>query len=423
MMTWFSGLSLGQKVDFLSAVAFVVMLCIFLYLNREKLAFQKFINLPIINLPIMYMAMLKTKVGLNFMDKISSKYREQIKLFGYIALGLGFAGMVVISLYLVIVLLYMVAFPEIREYGVSLVVPFTNIPGVGYLSFWYFILSIFIIVVMHEFAHGVVARAHNLPVRSSGLAVMGIIAPILPAAFVEPDEEGLKKREDIVQYSIYAAGPIINIVFGLLILFLFFLLPAMAGLNMEQRLTEPAGVSFRLINSSTPAALAGMANGTVITAVNGKEINDSTQLNIWLIKTSPGQEITVTANGTDYKVTTIANPGNADIGFIGINNIANERHVKPQYKSWADIFFWLKGLMKWLWQLSIGVGLFNLLPMMIVDGGRMLQVALSKNVKSRKKAKKTWAYIGIAFLLVLVVMLALRYAAPLSHLLSGLFGG
>ena len=39
----------------------------------------------------------RTKLGLKWMDKYSQKFREWVILFGYIGMGTGFVGLVVIS--------------------------------------------------------------------------------------------------------------------------------------------------------------------------------------------------------------------------------------------------------------------------------------------------------------------------------------
>ena len=40
-----------------------------------------------------FLAMYRTKVGLKLMDRWGEKYREQIKLLGYIGIGVGYVGL------------------------------------------------------------------------------------------------------------------------------------------------------------------------------------------------------------------------------------------------------------------------------------------------------------------------------------------
>ena len=170
--------------DILSAIIFLILMCIFLYIKRDNLVIQSGIKLG--KIPILYFLLLKTKIGLKLMDKIAEKYREPVKLFGYIAIGVGFIGMLLVTFMMVFSVVLLFTRPDI-ENGAALLVPFTTIPGFGYLSFWHFIISIFCIATIHEFAHGVVARAHDITVKNSGTGAMGLIVPLIPLAFVEPD--------------------------------------------------------------------------------------------------------------------------------------------------------------------------------------------------------------------------------------------
>ena len=65
---------------------------------------------------------------------------------------------------------------------------------------------------------------------------------------------------------------------------------------------------------------------------------------------------------------------------------------------------WVTGFLRWLFLLSLGIGLFNLLPLPIVDGGRMAQVFLHK-WKGRLVGEKRYRQVGLFFLLVLVLNL------------------
>src|SRR3989338_644264 len=89
-------------------------------------------------------------------------------------------------------------------------------------SFLHWIISLFIIAIIHEFSHGVIARVYNIKIKSSGFAFLGPI----PAAFVEPDEKKMEKSSAKAQLSILAAGSFSNILLALLvILILFFVSP------------------------------------------------------------------------------------------------------------------------------------------------------------------------------------------------------
>ena len=165
------------KIIFLFYLAIIVIL----FIKRKKIETQA-------KIIILY----RMKWGLKWMDKYSKKFREWIILLGYIGVGAGFVGLVFIS-YILIKNLYDLIVSPTAVSGVSLVLPGINVPGLGVLPFWYWLIAIFIIAIVHEFSHGIVARAHDIKVKNTGIVFFG---PII-GAFVEPDEKNLQKREDI----------------------------------------------------------------------------------------------------------------------------------------------------------------------------------------------------------------------------------
>jgi len=274
------------------------------------------------------------------------------------------------------------------------------------LSFWYFIIVIFVTVLIHEFAHGIVARAHKVPVTSSGVGVFGILIPLFPLAFVEPNEKKLTKGKDVVQYSIFAAGPMINVIFAglVLLLSLFVLTP------IETNITHPVGFSFNGLMDEFPAQNAGMEPGMVITTVNGVEVLDYQSFSKQIGDLRPDVEMElITSDKQEYNLLTKPSPDDPAKGYIGILDIRNERRVNEEYKSIGGIFFWIKGLFKWFYFLNLIIGLMNLLPLMVTDGGRMLKVAFEKLFSDQKKANKAWIFIGSIFIFTLLFALFLRY--------------
>src|SRR3989344_1080166 len=317
----------------------------------------------------------RMKLGLRWMDKYSQRFREWVILFGYIGMGTGFVGLVVISYVLVQNLYSLITQPDAAS-GVSLVLPGVHVPGLGVLPFWYWILAIFVIAIVHEFSHGIVARAHNIPVKNTGLVFFG---PIL-GAFVEPDEKKLRKEQDIVQYSVLAAGSFSNIVLAVVaLLFLNF-----AFMPLQETMVEPAWFSFgEYMKGNFPAQMAGIEPGTIINGINNQKVSHFQEFADELAFYRPGESIVVNTAEKNYAIKLAANPDNEKKPFLGVLNIKNEFEVKENYESGAgkilySVLYWLTGFLRWLFLLSMGIGLFNLLPLPIVDGGRMAQVFLHK---------------------------------------------
>ncbi len=348
----------------------------------------------------------RTKFGLKAMDKFIAKYREWVILVAYVGVGVGYIGLVVISYFLIANLVKLIFSSDVAS-GVSLVLPGVNVPGLGILPFWYWLIAIFMIALIHEFGHGIVARAHDIKVRNTGLVLLG---PII-GAFVEPDEKQMSKQKDIVQYSVMAAGPFANIILAVVaLLILSFITAPLQGL-----MTEDVGFSFTdYVEGEYPAEEVGLEKNTIIKAIDGQEVDSFQPFAEALFCKSPGDDIIVSSlddkgNEVEKSLTLAANPDDEQKTFLGIIGIQNEVIVKEKYTTgaWSVLYYildWINGFLKWLYILSLGIGLFNLLPLPIVDGGRMVQVSLQR-IKGAKKGNMRYGQIGMFFLLVLLLNL------------------
>jgi len=405
---------ISKYIDFdkASAITFVLVASILLLINRKKIDLEK------MAFPVFYALLIRTKVGIKLMDRLAEKHRELIKLLGLCFIGLGFTGMLFIVINFIVMLFQLVIKPLETSQGVALLVPFTNIPGIGYLSFWYFIIGIFSIAVIHEFAHGVMARAHNLNVKSSGVGFFAIFVPLIPLAFVEPDEKRLRKESDHVQYSILSASPSINIIAALiLVLLLPYVANPYAYAPFEEKITEPLGISFQAIQEGYPAQASGLEPDMIINKVDGKDITNYPEFVYYMQTTKPGQEVNLASKDQTYTITTTNHPDNKTTwGYIGVIGPRNEREVKPKYQRIKQPYFWVKGLLMWLFILNLLVGLINLLPIYVTDGGRMFGVALLKIIKDKKKAAKIYSFLATLFLATIVISLIINYGSKLIGL-------
>lgn len=381
-----------NNVDLISIIIFVILLILFLYLKRKKITLQKII------FPFLYLILYRTSFGLRFMEKIAKKYREIIKTLGYCSIGLGFVGMIFISYNIIYAILKFILSPTTVDPGISPVLPGMTIPGIGYLSFWHWIIAIFVLAIVHEFSHGIVSEAHNLKVKSSGFAFLSVLAPIIPAAFVEPDEKKIRKQPDYVQYSIFSAGPISNVVLA----FIFLLIISLVISPIGDAITNPIGFSFD-VKEDFPAAIAGLESGTIINSVNNEKISNYDEFIGKIDYIKPNEKIKLGTKDKEYEIITTTNPDDPKKGYFGISNFKNEIIFKEQYSSWESVYKWIAGLFKWLFLLNFFVGLFNLLPLGIVDGGRMLQVLLHKTIKDEKKSNRVWGFISFLILGMLLI--------------------
>ncbi|MBU1622708.1 MAG: site-2 protease family protein, partial [Nanoarchaeota archaeon] len=381
---------LNFVLKFKVIILFYLIIIILLIIKRKKLAYQA-------KVIILY----RMKWGLKWMDKFSNKFRELIILCGYIGVGAGYIGLIFIS-YILIKNLYDLITQPAAVSGVSLVLPGLNVPGLGVLPFWYWLLAIFIIAVVHEFSHGIVARAHNIAVKNTGIVFFG---PII-GAFVEPNENKLRKQQDIKQYSVLAAGSFSNIILAIVALLLlnFALSP------LQQTMIEPSGFTFdTYFGEPSPFLESGIAPGTLITGMNNQPITKFQDFNDELLCLNPGEEILINTPQNNLTITLGENPDNPGKALLGIGAIHNEFEIKEKYQQgvWKIVYYtldWVTGFLRWLFLLSLGIGLFNLLPLPIVDGGRMMQVFLHK-LRGEQKGESSYRKISLFFLLVLLLNL------------------
>ncbi len=377
-------------LDYKSIIIFYLIIIIFLIAYKKRLEFQS-------KIIILY----RMKFGLNFIEKITQKFREWIIVVGYIGVGVGYVGMLAISYVMIKNIYDLITVPSAVS-GVSLVLPGVNVPGMGILPFWYWLIAIFIIAIVHEFSHGIVGRAHNIPIKNTGIVFLG---PII-GAFVEPDEEKMTKEKDIVQYSVLAAGAFSNIILALVAL----LLLSYAFTPLQESMNTPTGFTFdTYVNETFPIAQAGITPQTLITGINDNSVKNFQEFNEELSCTSPGEKIKISTLNKTYSLALTSSPDNPKKGFLGIKDIHNEFETKAAYQSGIgkiayDVVEWISGFLRWLFLLSLGIGLFNLLPLPIVDGGRMLQVTLHKT-HGKEKGEKHYKQVSIFFLLILVLSL------------------
>ena len=381
----------------IAAIIFIIFLSLVLYLKRKSLDTQQVIPY------VLYFSMYKTKLGIKLMDSWAKKYRKFIIFLGYLGILIGFLGMVLISYSLISNIYHLFTKPEAAP-GVGLVLPF-KAKGVFFVPFFYWIISIFIIAVVHEFLHGLIARSHNLKVKSSGFAFLGLIIPIIPAAFVEPDEKELRKRPNKEQLSVFAAGPLANIITA----FLFLVIASFVVAPLVNAGIEGNGVKITdYVKGANkfPAEINGIGIGEVIQEVDGKKIDYVNNLSAILKVKKPEDIIEIKTDKNWYRIKLAKNPENESLAYIGAYLEQNTK-VKDNVKSvfgefLPNVFVWVYGLFIILVILNLGIGLFNLVPIGPLDGGRMLQLVMH-NFFGKEKGDRVWICIGVFFLVLILV--------------------
>ena len=376
-------------------ILFYSAIILLVFLNRKKFDMHGLI------------ALYRTKIGLKTMDSWSKKYHEFLKLLGYIGIGAGYVGLIVISVVIFKNLITLFTVADAAP-AVSPVLPGIKVPGTEFtlplISGW---LALFVVVLVHEFSHGVIARVHNLKVKSSGLFFLG---PLM-GAFVEPDEKQMQKQDDVVQYSVLAAGPFSNMLTAAVILLIAsMVIPFVHGVMVNEQ-----GFLLTGVTEDYPAAEAGLEAGMIITKVNDAEIKNTEEFTSELNLIKGGEAVDITANETVYGVETIVNPNNNRTAYLGVLGSTNIVLKNPKLSWLYAGYEWLIGFFMLLVALSLGIGLINLFPIFITDGARMLRVSLVK-IKGEEKGFRLWKNTNI--ICVFVILISLFF--PLFKFLLGI---
>lgn len=427
---------LGANLDATMLVLFSLALGLFLlweWRRGEKLEVQQLVPY------VVYMIMYRTKWGLVKMDAWAKRFKPWLRMVSPIIVATGLLGMVTMTVYMVVAFVRLFTAPSAVA-PAQLVLPIKS-HVTFYVPFFYWIIAIFLIATVHEFAHGVIARHFKMRVKSSGFAFLGLVLPIIPAAFVEPDEKQILKRPWEEQVAVYGAGPFINIVFGILSILLVSIAFAPIAHSIAAQDTLP-GAGINSFTNGSAIQAAGATTNERILAIDNETIGNGTALLTFLETTHPGQRVNVTTNSSSYSLA--LGSGAQSYGYLGFvpelpltGTLANQPTIvqnmvlaastyRPLYPApahitpWcAAIAVWIIGLLSFLFILNLGIGLSNLLPIFITDGARILWVTLRDVFgMSEDRSNKITFLVGWVLLALLVVLIVLPLT-PLQALLMG----
>jgi len=290
------------------------------------------------------------------------------------------------------------------------------IPGVTLTSasaILYFLLSIPIVLVVHEGAHGIVASLEKIKIKTGGFAIF--IA--LFAGFVEPDEKEFDNAKKISRLRVIGAGATANVIFAFALGAILLTNPLFAMILPDPLLEwfydEPDGVLILSIIEGSGAEKAGLQKDDVITGIEGVPI--ITPLDFQKVDLKPGETVTVTVNRDgqqlEFPVEIMPSPDDPDKGLVGI--MRDNAFYKPIY----NFIEWdpqVSMFLLWLWMISFFIGIINMLPLPILDGGKFIYTIIEKKASEAKINAIMFSIYGITF-----VIFGLNIA--LSYMKSGWF--
>jgi len=342
------------------AIAFLVIWIVAIIFRKPLSSLGFDINPPTI--------MWKTERLHGLIDKLANISKRFWK--GYMTIGIvvSFVAMIVTAYLLIQSLSTITIAPS-----VSLVIPGVEVPGSPIVvPLGYGLLALATVLIVHEFSHGILARVEKVSVKSVGL----LLFAILPGAFVEPDDDEMEKIPRLGKMRIYAAGSVANMALALVAIILISIIStyAIPGNFHED------GVQITNILKNVPASNI-LESGMIIKSINGQQITDTNSYINALSNVKPNEKISIGTDKGIYHLTTGTNPYNKSIGYLGVYSTKHFAVNKDVSNIFGNdlpwIWFDLANLLQWIFILNISIGMFNLLPIKLLDGGYLLKELLS----------------------------------------------
>jgi len=158
------------------------------------------------------------------------------------------------------------------------------------------------------------------------------------------------------------------------------------------------GVLILSIIENSGAEQAGLLANDIITSINGIQILSP----IDFPSLSPGEtaQVSVLRDGQnlDYLIEIMPSPEDPERGLIGIMR-DNSSPYKPvmNFIDWTNVDFNVTMFLLWLWMISFFIGIINMLPLPILDGGKFIHTIIDKRVSEKAVNGIMWGIYGLTF--------------------------
>jgi membrane-associated protease RseP (regulator of RpoE activity) len=272
-----------------------------------------------------------------------------------------------------------------------------------FIPWWHALIALIITIVSHEFAHGILAKAQNMRIKSTGVITVGVL-PI--GAFVEPDDEEVKKRKSIEKMRLFSAGSFANLCMCVFAAALYLSLILLVAFSMDVNGLEIVGTT-----KGYPAD-GVIKPGTVLLEVNGKppDIGDL------FPGVSPGENVTLNTDSGAVVLRTVESPENKSKAYIGIYSVPRvvfKEELMERFP-WIPanrelIGFYIKvvsfllSALKWVMFFNFNIALVNLIPLAPFDGWHMLKELLSAfNISEASAERIAWGVLAFTAVLFLI---------------------
>ncbi len=379
----------------LSVLVFVAVLALLLFIDRENVEVNNYV-----------LFMRRTNRGRGLIERIASFSDSFWSKVGNISNIIGIGGMVFAFVFIGYVFAQQMVGPPTAE-GPALVLPspsgeVTTRPGIIAVPFWEWIISILILIVVHEGMHGIMVKNVKSRIKSLGVALFAVI----PGAFVEPDEEDLNQKSWWDQIKVYSAGSFGNFCLAAVVFAFmsFVFLPAFTmqslGFMGYVNATEYGVESF-------PAEEVNMTSP--ILTLSGRGVRSYDDFRNIIGEYNPGDRVTVGSIEGNFTITLAENPNEPEEPFLGIAGVAEDYILRDAYRGTRSgtVLDFLRDLLSWLFILNLGIGIMNLLPLKPLDGGLILESIAEKFYP--KKSGDVVRFVSSLSLVFLLAALAVSF--------------
>ncbi len=398
-----------MELDFLTenAIIYVLLAWVIILVTAKALKLQNHgFEIKV------YSLVYKNRSVQSVLTRMLSRTRRGIKIFADVSVVAGFLMMGFAFWFLLSnISKFFVEPSEFAE--LTVLIPGVTLTSASALT--NFLLSIPIVLVIHEGAHGIVATLEKIKIKTGGFAIF--IA--LFAGFVEPDEEEFNNAKKISKLRVIGAGATANVIFALVLGAILLTNPLFA-LVLPEPLQSwfyevPEGVVVLSTMEGFGAEKAGLQENDIITKIN--DIRIVTPVDFLKEKLNPGDIVTVLILRGDqelqFSVEIMPAPDDPERGLIGIMR-DNTLSFIPVYNfiEWDN--FQVSIFLLWLWMISFFIGIINMLPLPILDGGKFIHSIIDKKISDKAVNGAMWGIYGITF-----TIFGLNIA--LSYIKSGWF--
>lgn len=281
--------------------------------------------------------------------------------------------------------------------GVVPIIPGVTITG---LPLVYMLIGLAVAILTHEFAHGLASSRDNITIKSSGLLAFFVLF----GAFVEPDEEAFEKEASPrARMRMLAAGSYANLAWS----FVFLAILVNFGTIASIAYNPPSGAYIYQLSPRSPGAEA-LSVGDVIVGLNDTEIDSWAAVSVFMVNATAGSQLTIHTLDGDVTIILAASDTNETKGYIGVYGTD---YWEPK-AGWnlilsPMVIFHAQQIVFWCYLILISLALFNLLPIPMLDGDKLLSNGLSLYIKDERKIKAIMYPVRIAAFLIVILSIIL----------------